>query len=209
MTTPAAVRQPWRIAAVVLAAGQSRRMAGINKLLVEVAGIPIVARVVDAALASRADPVIVVTGFEGRAVSDVLGDRPVVVVHNADFASGLSSSLRCGIEAVPAAADGAIVCLGDMPRLTAAHLDRLMDAFDVDAGRAICVPVYKGRRGNPVLWARRYFDEILALRGDVGARALIDAHADAVRWVDTDDDAVLADVDGLEDLRRMTAVTRG
>jgi len=198
-------RKSWRIAAVVLAAGQSRRMAGTNKLLVEVAGAPIVVRVVDATLNSRADPVIVVTGFEAAALAAALGDRPVILVHNTDFASGLSSSLRCGIEAVPDSVDGVLVCLGDMPRLTAAHLDRLIDAFDADVGRAICVPVHNGQRGNPVLWARRYFGEILALRGDVGARRLLEAHADGVFRVSMDDDAVLADVDEPEDLRGLTA----
>lgn len=182
-----------RIAAVVLAAGESRRMGNVNKLLASIEGVPMVARAVDAALGAQTDGVFVVTGFEAGAVTQALGRRPVTLVHNADYADGLSTSLRHGIAALPASAEGAIVCLGDMPRVGAAHIRRLIDAFDGDC--AACVPTFAERRGNPVLWARRLFPEIMTVGGDRGARGLMEIHAAAVRWVSMDDDAVLRDVD--------------
>ena len=180
------------IAALVLAAGQSRRMDGVNKLLLSIDGRPLVARAVDAALASEADPVVVVTGFDAGAVRSRLEDCAVDFVHNADFAAGMGASLRTGIAALPPAVDGVVVCLADMPRVTAAHIDRLIAAFD---GSGICVPVFAGRRGNPVLLPRRLFGDIMEIEGDTGARHLIGRHAQSIIAVAMDDDAVLADID--------------
>jgi len=183
-----------RIAAVVLAAGLARRM-GSNKLLAPIDGVPMVARVVDAALASQARPVVVVTGNEADRVKQALKGRDVAFVHNPDFAEGLSSSVKRGIAAVPGTCDGALVCLGDMPRVTSADLDRLIATFNPVEGRAICVPVRDGKRGNPVLWARRFFGEMQELAGDVGAKHLIGAHGEAVAEVTMEGDGVLIDID--------------
>ena len=195
-----------RIAAVVLAAGQSRRMGGVNKLLSEIDGAPMVARVAAAARASRAAPVVVVTGHQDDAVRDALADQAVTFVHNPDYAAGLSTSLAAGLAALPADCDGAVVCLGDMPRVAAVLIDRLIDAFDPPAGRVICLPTHLGKRGNPVLWARRFFAEIQAVEGDVGARHLIGEHAALVHEVECDDDGVLIDVDTPDAL---TALAKG
>ncbi len=200
----ASVSQVPQVAAIVLAAGQSRRMGAVNKLLAEVDGRPMVARVVDAALASRAKPVIVVTGHEAARIRAALGARDVTIVHNADYAKGLSTSLRAGLDAVPAAADGALVCLGDMPLVPSAQLDKLAAAFDPTEGRAICVPTWRGKRGNPVLWAHRFFEEMIAVTGDVGARHLIGEHGDLVVEVAMDNDRVLIDVDSPADLASIT-----
>ncbi len=190
-----------RIAAIVLAAGASRRLGDANKLLADVRGKPLAAWAVDAALASRADPVVIVTGHQADAVRDALGARPVGIVHNAAFADGLGTSLAAGIAALDAAIEGAVVCLADMPRVTAGHIDRLIDAF---MPGTICAPVFAGQRGNPVLLPRRLFPEVAALSGDVGARHLLVVHADVVRSVHMDDDAVLFDVDSPADLRAVT-----
>lgn len=186
---------PWRIAALVLAAGQSRRMGPVNKLLAEVEGRPMVRRVVEAVQASRASPVIVVTGHEAERVRAVLDGCDVIFVHNSDFAEGISTSLRAGLQSVPASADGVLICLGDMPRVSVTAIDRLIDAFDPQAGAGICVPVHDGKRGNPVLWARRYLAEMREIEGDVGAKHLIGQHTDDVREVEIDSDSVLIDID--------------
>ena len=183
------------IAAVILAAGQSRRMGPVNKLLAEVGGRPMVRRVAEAVLASRAGPVIVVTGHEHRAVEAALAGLELRFVHNPDYAGGLSSSLHRGLAAMPEASNGVAVCLGDMPRLSAQVLDRLIAAFNPLEGRGICVPTWHGKRGNPLLFARRYFAEIQAISGDVGARHLIGEYPEAVAEVAMADDAVLHDVD--------------
>ena len=195
---------PPRIAAVVLAAGQSRRMGALNKLLIEVDGEPMVCRVAVAALASKARPVVVVTGHEAERIRAALDGLDVTFAHNPDYAEGMSSSLQRGVEALdPAQAsglDGAVVCLGDMPRTSADLIDRLIAGFDPLEGRAIGVPTYRGKRGNPVLWAARYFGEIRNLSGDVGARHLIGDHADAVYEVESPDHSVTIDVDTPEAL---------
>ena len=195
---------PPRIAAVVLAAGQSRRMGTLNKLLIEVDGEPMVRRVAAAALASKAAPVVVVTGHEAERVRAALDGLDVAFAHNSDFAEGMSSSLHCGVEALDSerapGIDGAVVCLGDMPRTSAALIDRLIADFNPLEGRAIGVPTYRGKRGNPVLWAARFFGEIRTLSGDVGARHLIGDHADAVYEVESPDHSVTIDVDTPEAL---------
>ncbi|MBL8706674.1 MAG: molybdopterin-binding/glycosyltransferase family 2 protein [Rhodospirillales bacterium] len=198
----AAPRAP-RIAAVVLAAGLARRM-GSNKLLAPIDGVAMVARAVDAVLASQAQPVIVVTGNEPDKLRAALQGRDVTFVHNPDFAEGLSASLKRGIAAVPQDCDGALVCLGDMPRVSPKDLDRLIAAFNPVEGRAICVPLRDGKRGNPVLWSRRFFAEILALAGDVGAKHLIGAYPEAVAEVPTEDDGVLIDIDTPQALAAFT-----
>ncbi len=189
-----------RVAAVVLAAGRSTRMGDRNKLLAEVDGAPMVRRVVEAILASRARPVIVVTGHERERVEVALAHLPVTFVANPDYAAGMAGSLRAGIAAVPGDCDGALVCLADMPRLTAPILDALIEAFHPEEGRAIVVPVHRGRRGHPVLFARAFFPEIMALEGDVGARSVLAAHPEAVVEVAVEDPAVLLDIDTPEAL---------
>jgi molybdenum cofactor cytidylyltransferase len=190
------------IACIVLAAGRSTRMGAANKLLADIGGKPMVRRVAEAALASRARPVLGVTGHEVASVVAALAGLEVAFVDNPDYAVGLSSSLKVGIGAVPASADGALVLLGDMPQITGAHLDRLIAAFAAEKS-PIIVPTHKGRRGNPVLWPRAYFAEMLQLEGDAGARRLMAAHAGDVREVDLGTDAIFADVDTPEALAEL------
>ena len=189
-----------RIAGLVLAAGRSTRMGGPNKLLEEINGKPLVRIVAEQALASRASPVIVVTGHQRERVERVLAGLPVTVVHNPDFADGLSTSLKAGIKAVPPDADGAIVTLGDMPQVSAKLIDRLIAAFDPERGALVVIPTIDGKRGNPVLWARRFFSDLLAVEGDIGARHLIAGYAEAVAEVAIEDAAALTDIDTPEAL---------
>ena len=151
-----------RIAAVLLAAGRSTRMGAVNKLIAEIGGKPLVRIAVEQALASRAKPVIVVTGHEREKVEAALAGLPVRFVHNPDYAEGLGTSLKTGIAAVPEEADGAIVCLGDMPQVDAALIDRLIAAFDPERGALVVVPTIDGKRGNPVVWSRRFFHDLMA-----------------------------------------------
>jgi molybdenum cofactor cytidylyltransferase len=188
------------VAAIVLAAGRSTRMGGPNKLLAELDGKKLVRAVTEQALASRASPVIVVTGHQHADVERALQGLDVQLVHNPDFADGLAGSVKTGIAAVPETADGAIVCLGDMPLVDTQTIDRLIDALSPDQGLLIAVPVNDGRRGNPVLWARRLFGELMALEGDFGARHLIVKHADAVAEVEVNGRGPFLDIDTPEAL---------
>jgi molybdenum cofactor cytidylyltransferase len=203
-----------RVAAVVLAAGMARRM-GINKLLEDVGGRPMIARVVDAFLASKAAPVVVVLGHEAARVRDALAGRQVVFVENPSYEEGLGASLRAGIAAVARmhdpSVDGALVALGDMPFVRPALVDQLIGAFEPRGAFSVCVPVHERKRGHPVLWSSRHFAEMAKLEGDVGARALLERHADEVLPVPVDDPGIHLDVDtaAMLDAARVKSGGRG
>ncbi len=193
------------VAALVLAAGRSSRMGGANKLLETIAGRPLVRVVVEAALASQARPVVVVTGHQREHVEAALAGLPVTVVYNPSFSDGLGTSLRAGIAALPAEADGVIVCLGDMPQVDASLIDQLIGAFDPDNGALVVVPTIDGGRGNPVVWSRRFFGDLMAVEGDVGARHLIGRYAEVVTEVALNDKAAITDIDTPEALEAFKA----
>jgi molybdenum cofactor cytidylyltransferase len=194
-----------RVAALVLAAGRSTRMGAVNKMLAEIGGKPLVRIAAEQAVASNAKPVIVVTGHEQEKVEAALKDLPVRFVHNPDYAEGLGTSLKAGIAAVPQEADAAIVCLGDMPQVDAALINRLITAFDPERGALVVVPSIDGKRGNPVVWSRRFFHDLMAIQGDVGARHLIGNYAEAVVEVPVAGEAALTDVDTPESLLAVKA----
>lgn len=202
--SPIAPRRARQVCAIVLAAGRSRRMAPLNKLLVtDGKGLPMISRVVDNVLASRARPVIVVTGHERERVEEALAGRPVLFAHAEEYAEGLSASLKAGLRAVPPEAEGLLVCLGDMPLVTGPMLDRLIGAFDPEEGRAVVQPTFRGKQGNPMLWSREFLDEMLAISGDIGARHLAAKHADRLVEVEMADDAVLRDFDTTDALKAL------
>jgi molybdenum cofactor cytidylyltransferase len=193
------------IAAVILAAGRSTRMGGPNKLLAELDGKKLVRIAAEQALASKASEVVVVTGHQAELVEKALAGLKVRFVRNPEFAGGLASSVKAGIAAVPDNADGAVICLGDMPLISADLIDRLVEAFAPDRGNLIVVPVADGRRCNPVLWSRRFFNELMTLDGDIGARHLIAKHAEAVAEVPVEGQSAFLDIDtpqALEAARR-------
>ncbi len=187
-------------AAVVLAAGRSARMGSLNKLLLDVAGSPMVLRVVDAVLAPARGNVTVVTGHDRSAVESALSGRHVRFVHNPVWAAGLGTSIGQGIASLDPAVEAALICLGDMPWIRPEHVEALLEAFDPGAGRSICVPTYRGKRGHPVLWGARFFPQLGSLEGDSGARALMTSHEDEVWEVPVPDEGVLMDIDTTEAL---------
>ena len=194
-----------KLAAIVLAAGRSTRMGGPNKLLEEIGGKPIVRRAAEAAVGSTARPVIVVTGHQGDHVAAALKGLDVRRIQNADFADGLATSLKAGIAALPEEVDTVAVVLGDMPEVTSGLINRLVAAIDPARGALIAVPTRGGRRGNPVVWSRRFFDELSRLEGDVGARHMIAQYEVAVVEVPVDDDAAFRDIDTPDALRDLRA----
>lgn len=191
------------IAALVLAAGESRRMGDANKLTIPVDGTPMVARVVDALQQSRAQRVIVITGHEPERIKEALSGRDVEFVHNPDYAEGIGSSVRMGITALDDDADGALVALGDMPWVNTEVVNRLVDAFTTDRELSIFIPMFGGKRGNPVLWGSQHFPELLALSGDVGGKALFDRHATAICYVNVESASVNTDVDTPDALQKL------
>ena len=197
------------VAAIILAAGKASRFRAAagesgpaTKLIALLDGKPLVRHVAEAALASRARPVVVVTGHAREEVEAALGSLPVAFVHNPDFATGLASSLRAGVGALPAEAAGALVLLGDMPRVSAAVIDALIAAREGAPGAKAIVPVLAGKRGNPALVTRALFPAVAVLEGDVGARALLAAAGLDVAEVAMEDTAIAFDVDTPDALAR-------
>ncbi len=189
-----------KIAAIVLAAGQSRRAGGQNKLLAELGDAPMINHVVRSAVESDACQVIVVTGHEAELVQKSLENYRAEIVFNPDYVSGMASSLRIGIQAVAREMDGALILLGDMPLVGNAQINQLITEFDPATERDIVVPYKDGRRGNPVLWSARYFPVLKALTGDTGGRGLIIENIANVRDVPVIDDAVFTDFDTTDSL---------
>ncbi|MBA4788443.1 MAG: NTP transferase domain-containing protein [Rhizobiales bacterium] len=196
------------IAAIILAAGRGTRMGGANKLTEPVGGRAVVRRVAEAALAAGAHPVLVVTGHQGDKVRVALDGLKVTFVDNPDYARGLATSLGVGIRAVPPDCQGAMVMLGDMPLVDSSLVKRLMAAFAPAEGRLVAVPVVDGRRGNPVLWSRRFFPELAALEGDMGARAVLATYPEAVVEVEASGAGPTLDVDTPEALAEARAMVR-
>ena len=187
------------IAALILAAGQSRRMGGVNKLLATFGGKPLVRIAAEVALASSATSVTVVTGHHAAAIETALAGLAVTFAHNPDYPDGLSTSLKAGLRALPTGIDGVVVMLADMPKIGPAVIDRLIDGFRPEAGGEIVVPVWGGRRGNPVLWGARFLGRLSAVAGDAGGRHLLAASGDSVVEIEMDA-TVVHDVDTPEAL---------
>jgi len=170
-------------------------MGTINKLTIDIGGKPMVRHAAEAALASAARPVIAVTGHQRGEVEAALKDLKLTFVYNPDYAQGLSTSMKAGLAALPSDIDGAVVLLGDMPRINAAEIDKLIAGFNPVEGRAIVVPTRKGKRGNPVLLGKQLFLELARVEGDSGAREVIANHPDLVAEMEMDGDGVLTDID--------------
>ncbi len=189
-----------RIAAVVLAAGLSTRMAGQNKLLAAFEQTTIIQRVIDTMTKSNLARVIVVTGHEAVSVEATLANTAVKFAFNEEYHTGMASSIVTGISAIHEGIDAALIVLADMPLLKVEHIDELISEFDVTRERNIVAPFKDGRRGNPVLWPRQYFADLQALTGDRGARDLLLEHQANIWDVPIDDDAIFTDFDTPESL---------
>ena len=164
-----------KVHVVVLAAGRSSRMGGPNKLMALFAGKPLVRRVAEQALASKAKAVTVVTGHQSERIAEALSGLEVGFVHNPAYASGLASSLKAGVTGLPDDASGALIVLGDMPGVTSGDLDRMIASFVASGASQVVRATHDGRRGNPVLLPRSVFSAVLALEGDTGARHLVES----------------------------------
>ncbi len=180
------------VGGVILAAGLGRRM-GAPKLLLPWQDRPLIRHAAETALASQLDTVFVVTGYRADAIANALQGLAVQIVHNPDYAAGLSTSLHTGVRALPGRYTAALIMLGDQPLLTSTIIDRLLEAYR--ATRApLVAPVAGQRRGNPVLFARSLFPALLEVSGDEGARAVVAAHHAELHGVEVDE-RVFYDVD--------------
>jgi molybdenum cofactor cytidylyltransferase len=197
-------------AAIILAAGTSSRMgAGRHKLLLPLAGRPVLAHVIEAALSSQARPIIVVLGHQGNEVriqlAAWLADPAIIVVDNPNYLQGMSTSMRTGIQTLitygymksQPVVDSALIILGDQPLITSHIIDALIHAHQT-GDKGIVAPLYDGQRGNPVLFRAAFFPELLEAEGDEGGRTVLQRHRAEVATIDLGDAARWYDVDTWE-----------
>lgn len=192
-----------RVAGIVLAAGTATRLGGPKQLL-RLAGRPVLSFAVEAARRGSLDPIVVVLGAAAEEIErqvDLDGTR---VVRNPDYATGLSSSVRAGVRALPPDVDAAVFVLGDQPEIEHVVIERIVREFRA-TGAAIVQPKYAEGRGNPVLVAREFFPALFDLTGDEGARPLLHRQADRVRLVDVSGYPRPEDIDTREDYERVRA----
>jgi len=189
------------ISALLLAAGESRRMVEFKQLL-PFRGKTFIECSVDNLLASRAREVIVVTGHREADVRNALGDRAVRFVHNPDFRDGMSSSIKRGVRAISPEAQGLLIALADQPQIGSDIFDLVIDCYE-RSRPLVAVPSYGGKNGHPIVMDLSLRDEILAIDPSQGLREVVHAHADRMVRVEVETDAVLTDFDYPEDYRRM------
>ena len=185
------------ISAVILAAGESRRMGAQNKLLLQIGSEVLIRKFVESVCASAADAVLVVLGHEAEKIKAVLQDLTVSFVNNTCFEEGMTTSIQSGVKAASTESTGLMICLADLPFAETSDFNRLIQAFS-DFRRTdsslIIVPVYQGQRGNPVLFSAEFRDKILAHKGE-GCREIVRQYPQSVREVCMENDNLLRDID--------------
>jgi molybdenum cofactor cytidylyltransferase len=191
------------IAAIVLAAGASTRFGDRDKLQAELSGKSVIALTLAAAEGSRCNEVVLVVSPDSATAREVAGHAGLKRIINHESASGMASSIRAGVETLGSSISGALIMLGDMPWIEARLIDSLIEVFEQSNETAIVMPMSTdGRRGHPVLFPKSVFPELRDLRGDVGARSIVEAHPELLRPVITETPAIFSDIDTAEDLSK-------
>lgn len=191
------------ISAILLAAGESRRMGDFKQLL-PLQGKTFVECCVDNLLASGVDEVIVVTGHRHAEVARALAHRHIKLAFNSDYQSGMSSSIRCGVQALDEKSTAILIALADQPQIHASLIARLVAAYRSERPLLV-VPVYDGRRGHPIILGAQLRQELLAIDPAQGLRQVVQAYKDHTLFVEMTSDAVLLDFDYPEDYQRFLA----
>ena len=195
------------ISAVILAAGESRRMGKQNKLLLPVGGEALLVKLVKSVSDSDVGQVIVVIGHEAEKIRHKLNNLPLSFVYNPNFSEGMTTSIKSGVKEVSPDCDGYMICLADMPFINTSEINKLIHAYSqnrIKEKRLIVIPVYQGHRGNPVLFSTEFREDILEHKMEYGCKGVIMKNFESVKEIEMDDDSMLLDVDTLEDYQRAT-----
>ncbi|MDP2931768.1 MAG: molybdenum cofactor cytidylyltransferase [Chloroflexota bacterium] len=189
------------VSAILLAAGESRRM-GQSKLLLSFGGSTILEHALDNLLKSRVDEVIVVIGNQADEMRKRIASRPVKVITNPDFRQGMATSVTRGLNLVNPKSSAIMLVLADQPLIDSQTINKLIDAF-ASHDRGIVIPVYRGKRGHPIIFASKYREALLQLKGDVGGRELVGQHLGDILEVPVDSPGVALDIDTPDDYRSL------
>ena len=192
------------ISAILLAAGESRRMKGVNKLLLPVDGVPLVRHMTKILMASMVEEMVVVLGHEASQIEESLRGLGVKQVHNERYKEGQMTSVHVGLEALAQECDGVMVCLSDQPLLTVGDINSLIQAFTERIRGEVVVPTYRGKRGNPIVLASKNRKEILNGPRNFGCKHFIENNPEIVTTVEWDSDHVVVDIDTHADAAWLT-----
>ena len=195
------------ISAVILAAGESRRMGKKNKLLLRIGSEAMLVKLVKAVCASDVAQILVVIGHEAEQIRLELNDFPLSFIHNYNFSKGITTSIKSGIKEVSKNSNGMLICLADMPYISTSEINKLIHAFvqnRIKGKKLIVVPVFQGQRGNPVLFSSDFRNDILDYKEESGCKGVIINNSESVKEIEMDDDKMLLDVDNLDDYQRLT-----
>jgi molybdenum cofactor cytidylyltransferase len=190
------------ISAILLAAGESNRM-GQPKQLMPFGQSTILERTIDNLLNSAVSETIVVLGYREEDIRKTIAGKPVKIAINPDYQQGMSASIIAGLKQIDKRARAVLIALGDQPFVDSQTINSLVEAFIANS-KGIIIPVYQGRRGNPVIFAIRYRGELLNLKGDVGGREIIKRHPDDVLEVVVNCEGVLLDIDSMQNYTSIT-----
>lgn len=188
------------ISAILLAAGESKRMGKLKQLM-PLGEKSILEHSLDSLIRSKVGEVILVVGREAEAVMKKVAARPVMITVNPDYRQGMSTSIARGLDSVNDSAGAVMLALADQPFIDSRVINRLIDEFDTH-NKGIVVPVYKGRRGHPIIFAIKYKDELLGLKGDTGGKEIIDRHPDDILEVAVDSEDIYIDIDDMKSYQR-------
>jgi CTP:molybdopterin cytidylyltransferase MocA len=196
-----------RIGAVLLAAGEGRRMGGVAKPLIRLQGVPLISRHLVALSGAGVDEVVVVTGHARHAIEDEVRSFVVTLAHNDAHADGQQGSVRVGLAALGGSFDAVIIVLADQPLIGASDLTELIGAFKKRPAGHVVVPMVEGRRGNPVVIDDIALARVLASDANLGCRHLIDREPGLVHAHETANTRFVTDLDTLEDVRQLALRT--
>jgi len=192
-----------KVSATILAAGQSSRMENGNKLLLPINEIPMISHVCNTVLTAGLDPVVVVTGFESDLVTQAIPTAINDIIYNSHWQSGMASSIYEGLSALPQNVDGNMIVLGDMPMISKDTLTLLIDEFIMLNGQHIIYPIYEERQANPVIFPKKYFQEILSSTGDRGCKKVLKQYPDDAVGVSIGSPEVVFDCDSEDNYFRL------
>ncbi len=191
------------IAALILSAGQSKRMGKDNKLLLSYGDETVISHICRQIKGAGIDRIFAVTGHQKDDIEKEVSRHDVICFHNDLYEEGMSTSVKLGVSSLPKDVDAVVILLGDMPQITSDILRKIIDAYDPFEGRSIIVPHHKGKRGNPILWDRGFFNDFERLNGDMGAKMLLNEYSEYSVEVDVDSNGIFLDIDTLEAYQRL------
>jgi molybdenum cofactor cytidylyltransferase len=179
------------ISAILLAAGQSKRMDGENKLTKDIQGVPLIKHSVKNILAASIDELIIVLGYQKEIIEKLIDKSgKIKFIFNKDFESGMASSIKTGLNNLSEKTESFFICLGDMPMVGHGVYNQLIKSKD---NKEIIVPIYKGQQGNPVLFNKSMKEKIMGITGDVGAKKILELNKDKILNIETNDQSVVKD----------------